>query len=346
MKLFRYKDSCLRAGALTALAALALPAMVQAQYFDYTSGGSGQGAVLAGFRKVGGANNEFVAKVGNILDLRALPVGTTTNLGNYSSQLTTAFSGTGNLRWSVSATFTGPFGFTWNGYKLNTVWFTVPRADPAIQTAAPARGGSGQSFAVNAIDSIGKGGNTISQQVGTTGANNNTNLVVEPTPNTSAYGNFVSDGVDPNSSRLNNGVSVNIENTTPASFTSAVRSDLYQSVPTGSTDPNLGTTTGAACYVGYFTLNPDGTLTFTRDLRTPSIVNKSRAGNTMTVTFTTVTNSPALTYSLRYTNSAGLTAPISTWAVSPTTVAGDGANHQLSDTTTDSDRFYRVSVHQ
>jgi len=124
-----------------------------------------------------------------------------------------------------------------------------------------------------------------------------------------------------------------------------VVSDLYQSVPTGSTDPNSGKTTGAAYYVGYFTLNPDGTMTFTRASAaspTQPVLTISRAGTTSTISLATANGT---TYTLFYTNSSGLTQPVSTWPSSPTTLSGDGTTKSFSDTTSDPDRVYRVGAH-
>jgi hypothetical protein len=51
------------------------------------------------------------------------------------------------------------------------------------------------------------------------------------------------------------------------------------------------------------------------------------------------------TYSLHYTNGAGLLAPISQWPVAGLPVSGDGTTKSISDTSTDDQRFYGVSAH-
>jgi len=67
-----------------------------------------------------------------------------------------------------------------------------------------------------------------------------------------------------------------------------------------------------------------------------------------TISFTTTNASSyttnGFTYVLHYTNSAGLTAPVSTWPASTNTVIGDGAIHSIQDISTDPNRFYRIAV--
>jgi hypothetical protein len=101
--------------------------------------------------------------------------------------------------------------------------------------------------------------------------------------------------------------------------------------------------------VGYFTLNPNGTMTFTRasvfapQPRVPKIVSITRSANVSTIFFTTTNGT--FTYTLYYTNSAGLTSSVTNWPASPSTLTGDGNTDHFSDTTTDANRFYRVSAH-
>jgi hypothetical protein len=98
--------------------------------------------------------------------------------------------------------------------------------------------------------------------------------------------------------------------------------------------------------LGHFTLSAAGILTFnTGGIATaprPLIVNIIRLANTSTVYFTTTNGS--FTYSLVYTNSVGLQAPISTWPAGSTTVTGNGLTNSLQDTTTTTNRFYMIKV--
>jgi PKD repeat protein len=83
-----------------------------------------------------------------------------------------------------------------------------------------------------------------------------------------------------------------VENITPNSFTSAQRSDFYQICPNGYADPFTGQTSGLAYFVGYFLLNPGGTMTFTRAAATAAAPVAGFSGAPMTgfaplhVTFT------------------------------------------------------------
>ena len=104
-----------------------------------------------------------------------------------------------------------------------------------------------------------------------------------------------------------------------------------------------------AVYKGYFTLGSDGSLTFTPATAPvytpppPTRLSIAHSGNTYTISFGT-TNNGAI-YTLHYTNASGLTAHVTNWPASPTTVTGNGLTNSILDTTTDPNRFYRVTAH-
>jgi hypothetical protein len=103
----------------------------------------------------------------------------------------------------------------------------------------------------------------------------------------------------------------------------------------------------APALLGTFSLAANGVLTFhTNSVVSapppPQIVSITRVGNISTVSFTTTNGS--FSYKLIYTNSTGLKAATSLWATSPTAITGNGSVNSLPDTTTDTNRFYRVSV--
>jgi hypothetical protein len=336
---------------VAALTALVSPHLAHAQFFNYT----GKGDLMAGFRKPGIGTYELVVNLGNVTNFVALTPGTTISVTNFSpAQLTDAFSSYNNLQWSVFATFTGPPNSTYAGYQLDTVWFTSPRSDVNTQTTAPARrSASSQAFVLSEIDSIGKGAHTTSVNFATTNADNTAVLVRELSSDGHSLNLsvFLADPQDPTIGDFGGNLPSTAENTTPSTFNAAVRSDLYQSVPTGYNDPNSGTTSGASYYVGYFTLNPGGTMTFTRGSSVlvpnppppPQIVAITRLGNTSTVFFTTTNGT--YTYGLSYTNATGLNTSVANWPSAAMTIIGNGATNQLTDTTTDPSRIYRVSVH-
>jgi hypothetical protein len=329
---------------------LLLPGMADAQNFS-----AANGDLVAGFRKTGAntGSYELVVNIGSVTNFLAVPAGNSMSISNYSaSQLSSAFSNYNNLQWSVSSKVIGGPGYTWSGFETETIWFTLPRTTASVQTAPLTRGTStAQGTVETRIASFFNGASTLSTILGTTNANNNSILVREPTSgaNNNDYAYFVADSQNSVIGDFQGTMPTMVENTTPASFTSAVVSDLYQSVPVGSVDPNTGTTSGNAYYVGYFTLNPNGTMTFTRASTVvaqppaPQIVSIIRSGNTSTVFFTTTNGT--FTYTLYYTNSTGLTASTTNWPASPTTLVGNGNTNSLSDTTTDANRFYRVGAH-
>lgn len=134
-------------------------------------------------------------------------------------------------------------------------------------------------------------------------------------------------GLGNNSSYISNQGDPNVAGKTSA--------PLFGVIANGSAPAKLGT----------FTLSGSGLLTFnvvSSTPPTPKIVAVTRSGNTSTVFFTTTNGN--FTYKLYYTDSAGLTAPVATWQVLPTTVTGNGLTNSLQDVTTVSNRFYRIGV--
>jgi hypothetical protein len=328
------------------LGAFALPQLLSAQtFFTYDDTA---GEALLGFRKTGvnQGNFEMVVNIGGVTNLEALSPGSTINITQYApSQLLDAFpDGFGNLQWSSITAFNGN---SLGQFPKYTLWYTLPRTNASIQTPAPARRSQPSQGSVIRPDivSVGDGAVIISENIGSTNSDNNQFLVLEPSGDPNAYTAFVSDPFTPSIADFGGEIfPQTIENTTPNTFSTAVVSDLYRFVANGFVDPNSGLTTGSAYFVGFFTLKPDGTMTFTRASANlpPPVLSITRAGTTSTVSFGTTSGG---TYTLYYTNSAGLKAPISTWTASPTTVAGNGNTNSIMDTTTDSNRVYRVGVH-
>jgi hypothetical protein len=105
----------------------------------------------------------------------------------------------------------------------------------------------------------------------------------------------------------------------------------------------------AAKIVGSFSLTSAGVLTFVAGppaaaLAQPQIQSITRVGNQSTVTFTTASGA---NYRLHYTNILG-SGSLTNWPIATTTppsIAGTGSNLSLTDTTTDSQRFYSVEAY-
>lgn len=336
---------------LALLGTLCCPLGAKAQFFSYNL----YGDTLLGFRKTGAHQGtyELVVNVGVITNLVGLSAGTSINITRYSTnQLADAFpDGFQDLQWSASAAFPG--SAAWAGYPKATLWCSVPAGSPSNPSQAPVRNSANaQSILQKRIQGLGQGAGTISSGLGATNADNNVLLVREPydanSLNDLSY--FIGDASDPTLGDFGGSVlSSSIENVVPDSFSSPARLDLYQSVPNGFVDPSTGSTGPLAYLVGYFLLNPDGTMTFTRASSVtpppppaaPTLVSVSRLADTSTIYFTTTNGA---TYTLYYTNAAGLGTPVSAWPTAAATVTGDGTVKSLTDTTGDGERYYAVGA--
>jgi hypothetical protein len=334
--------------------------MAQAQTFTYA-----YNDLILGFRQTSPAgNNEVVVDIGQASGYTSLTVGTKITVPGFTpSQVSPgSFTSFNRLSWSVF----GPYASGYSGYPNHTLWLTVPRTNNAVISASPTRlNFSPQGLLIQKMSSIvgypgdSGGAEYISSNVASNQFNTSS-FVQEVLASYSGnnLSTWLAGGVDPTqatfddtwpSTEPNGG---DVEVTTPVSFTSGtVRSDLYEVRPmttaTGAlvTDPHTGTS-GPAWYVGYFELSPNGTLTFTRDAAStaPAQVTLSIAqtSNTNTISFA---SSSGVTYTLLYTNEAGLGSPISNWPSRPGAITGDGTTKSFEDTTTDAVRFYRVLEH-
>jgi hypothetical protein len=309
-----------------------------------------------GFRKTGNfaGNNEVIVDLGSVTNYVNYAAGSTTTITNYAaSQLSPdSFTSLNNLNWSVTAYVNAN---NIPGYARNTVWVTVPRSTVGAQSVPPTRlDASLQQSMVSYISSMFVGASDISTRL-SANADNTSDFVQEPLnlPNITDgenYGAYMGGIEDSTQGTLQDSwIENNLEIITPSSFTSAVQSDLYEVRPNGVVDPHTGQTSGAAYYVGYFQLSPSGTMSFTRATVStnpivvpPPVLSITRTGNSSTISFATTNGA---TYTLYFTNSAGLTAPVSAWPTVSGTLSGNGSTESFTDTTTDTTRFYQVSGH-
>jgi len=183
--------------------------------------------------------------------------------------------GFGNLQWSVFSSFSttlGPLPTPLGNFPINTCWYTVPRTNVNVQTTPVGRFGVSEQQLRELILAVGTGANEISQDMGTTNVNNNSLVVLEPV-NYDPQNNLTASIGDPSDTALGDFggtvFSFSVENITSNSFTAPAVSDFYVNVPgsegrTQNTDPITGQLNGNADYLGYFTLNPNGSMTFTR----------------------------------------------------------------------------------
>jgi hypothetical protein len=334
---------------------LTLLESAQAQSFLYTNND-----LLLGFRKTGvfQENYEVVVNIGKATNYVKAVAGTTFNVPNFApTQLVPdSFSDFNHLNWSVFGFVSTNLTSRLPGYVNNTLWLTVPRIDSSVQTVPPNRlsySAQGQGPGKN-IKSIGVNASFLSSQ-SASNQDNTATLVREPVNDPADLTAFIGGVASSSDSTLRDTwTQNNLENTTPASFSSSVVSDLYEVTPTTDqsgtpiVDPHTKLTNGPAYYVGYFQFNSDGTMTFARGSSTtppppppPSQISASRLGTVTTISFTTTNGA---TYTLYYTNGAGLTQPVTAWSSLPTTVAGDGSIKSFTDNSNDLERFYRVAA--
>jgi len=125
-------------------------------------------------------------------------------------------------------------------------------------------------------------------------------------------------------------VAFKVEQTIPGAF------GFWQIVPS-SASPRPAST-----YVGTFSIDATGSLSFTSgpviNATPPHITAITRAGNLDTVSFTTA---PGGNYYLLYTNSIAAGAP-GLWPVVSGPISGNGANQSLTHTAADAAGFYSV----
>jgi hypothetical protein len=345
---------------LLLLVVLISPGISKAQFFKY-----GTGDLMAGFRKTGqfAGDYELVVNAGNVVDLLSLADGSEITISRFSpAQLSDAFPDSyDDLQWSVSGTittseWTNKFGV----FSPNTCWYTVPRTNVDVQSQPPKRFSYPSQGNLNGkILGLAQGATSISSSLAITNADNNAFLVREPvTISDNDLTAYIGDVIDPTFGDFGGStLNFSVENTTPSSFSSPQRTDLYQSVPASSrtygpfVDPITHLTNGPAYFIGYFTLNPSGTMTFTRASTNtvtppppppPAQLAIGRAGTSTIISFGTTNGA---TYTLYYTNAAGVSAPISSWASLPLPLTGDGSTKSFNDNSGDADRVYRVGAH-
>ncbi len=309
-----------------------------------------------GFRKTGSFQGTYEALVnlGQASTYFGAAIGTTFTVTNFSaSQLTPGtFANLNNLSWSVFGYYTGSgLGASYPSSVASTLWVTGPRVSPAIRSADATRLTRGEQASVRSpIKSIFDNAVYVSGDAGASAYNTASfvreSIATYPLHLLSVWMGSI---VDPATGTLNDSwPEGNLEKTTPGSFTTAVRSDLYELRPlfdaqgNAIVDPHTGTS-GLAWYIGYFEFRPDGTMTFTREAasKAPDQVTLSlaRTDDVSTISFVSSNN---VTYKLFFTNSAGLGASVSNWPSQPGTISGDGTTKSFQDTTTDAMRFYRV----
>jgi hypothetical protein len=312
----------------------------QAQPFKY----SGRD-LLVGFRKLSPFSTpyELVVNIGQATNYNNLPPGTRITITQFTfNQLTNAFGDLNDLSWAVSADAKGGDGGATN-VPINTIWVCNPRINLQTQTTPYNRASTfSQSPVVSKISGIGV--NAASLSSSTVSNQYNTLTAVQEDAGSPQA---LSTQMGPNGSYQNT-FGADVENMTPDSFTTPVRSDFYELRPNGTVDPHTGLTTGPGAYLGYFELAPNGTLTFTAAGGTvappppPPTLSIGRSNLLNTVSFASTNGA---IYTLHFTNAAGLTSPLTSWPALASPLTGNGSILSFQDSTSDAMRFYRVEAH-
>ena len=233
------------------------------------------GDLALGFRKTGTytGNYECVADIGPGINYVNLPAGATTNITGYTATqiVPNSFPNFTNLSWSVCGYVVSKNYFP--GYPANTIWAAVPRSVTGVPGSPPNRlSAKPQGYTSLQIEGIFLGAAQLSSQL-SAGQDNTATFVQEPysIANNQNYGYYMADPGIPSYADLGgtgpedtNGNLINLEFTTVAPFATAAIADLYEIRPIANVDPNTGQSSGLAYNVGYFTFNPNGSMTFTR----------------------------------------------------------------------------------
>lgn len=296
--------------------------------------------LLLTFRKTGlnASANNFEIDLGQASLYYSAAAGTRKAVSQYTpAQLLTVFGDLNNLSWSVGG-FVEPLGDSGDPSIPNgTLWATVPRfGDGSTQSPSPGeRSPNAQNPVANQMNSILTQASFYSGSVAADPNNNASDLIVIPTGSGFEAGAFLG-----SFGNYKNDFWSAVENTTSATFDSdgiPSRSDFYQLEPTHSGTTPPGT------YLGYFELETDGSMNFVVPSAAPAgpTLSISVANGIQSISFPTVANA---TYTLHYTDAAGLTSPVGSWNTVSTNIVGNGSVESFQQNSTDTTRFYTVSV--
>ena len=316
------KFLCILAAGTLLLAGVSL----RAQSFTYSNCD-----LVAGFRVIGGAS-DLVVDLGQVSAFENFAPRSVTTITNLTATLLgNALPTLDGASWSVGAALRDNPNYS---YPLQTIWVTSPRPDiytPGTVWQDASQGTLGG--AASQIDAIGFDAEVYGGGQPAGPDNTPTGILIPPA---SEYAYSYLMGSKQNYDGTFQGI---VENTTPADFDTAglpSRSVLYRLEP--DTYPH-----GPGTLIGFFDFAPDGTLTFTAGPppEQTTIRSISNQGSLITITFPTIN---LVGYRLRYTDSAGLTTPISSWTIGANLI-GDGTTLSLQDTNSTSSRFYAVEAY-
>lgn len=284
------------------------------------------GDVLLCFR--GQAGLDLVVDAGPITTFVGYAPNSRTVINSYNSTQLNTMGGANNLVWSATA-----YG------SDNTLYETSPRVNlnnqaPAWTPSSP----NDQNSTILAVSSV-PAGAASNYGHGLNASQSTPTAILEPDSSALVPKDYRA-GVSYHDAMLGSygypswggTFQGDPENITSFDFTTAgavVRSDLFQMTPDAIASQPLG----------YFELSTNGVMTYVAYPSTPAVVSAVSENSTVhTITYSTGAYG---TYSLRGTND--LTAPISTWPVLQT-LPNNANNATVTDTTTDSVRFYTITA--
>jgi hypothetical protein len=301
--------------------------------------------LVVSFRKTGAdgvgtvSANDFEVDIGQASIYYSAAPGSTTHITQYTAaQIAGIFDSVNDMNWSVAGCV--PATDTSNpSVPVKSLWMTAPRANPAVPAAAWVRNSaSTQGTTAADINSILQNAAFYSGTISNNSLTNNGSAIAIPVGSGHEAGAFLG-----SLGNFLNTFQGDVENTTPPTFTTggaASRSDLYQ------LNPDSTGTQPAGAYLGYFELETNGSMVFVAASTAVSVpaptLTATAANGVETISFPSFSGA---TYTLYYTNSAGLAAPIHTWPAVSTNIAGDGSTKSFQQTITDPNRFYSVGAH-
>jgi hypothetical protein len=326
---------------LLSLAGLCAPVQsVQAQAFNDNA----RDLILT-FRKTGfdgsGDIGQYVFEVdlGQASIYYGAAAGSAIPITAYSAtdQLATLFDSLNDLSWSVGGCVPNAGDSGDPSIPNSTLWVTEPRQVPNVP-ASPAWHRSGSFTQGQADSKI----NSILDNAATWAAS------TPPDPLTNAPSFAAIPAGDVYNANGSLGGAGNylgtfqgdVEATTLPTFTTDGTnsiSDFYELEP-GS---------GPGTYLGYFELSTNGAMTFyagpfAMSYPAPTLSVSTDGAGDVFVSFPSTANG---TYTLFYTNTAGLTSPVSAWAAVSTNIIGDGTVKSFQQTISGKGTFYAVGVH-
>ncbi len=295
------------------------------------------GDLVATFRQPGSAS-DLVVNLGRVTAFTAVAPDTTVALPVLPPErLSATFPSLAGLRWSVAAANRPPI---LPDYPLQSLWISAPRnaATPDVPATPWLRKGQFvQGTAGAQIDAVGVNASLASSLL-PGGPDNTAALVLVPTSASYPIGPVLGDG---NYAGTFQGL---VESVLPDDFADAPehrsRADLFELVPGTSA---AGTLNAPGRHLGFFELAPDGTFVFrtaTPTIAPPRIRSITRNGEVATITVESVAG---VSYRLRSTDAAGLSATVANWPTSPS-VPATGTSLALQDNRPEGARFYVVEA--